>query len=349
MPRIERTAEVVWEGNVARGIGAISAGTGAFTGLEFSLPTRIGAAEGKTSPEELLAAAHGGCITMSLASELTQAGTPPGRLDVTCLIVMDEVEGKGHQIVASHVEMVATAEGADADVAPGRRRQGRRGLPVLNSAAECRRRDRRLRAARLVELAELVRARRTHKDFGSEPVSRETLLELLDLARFAPNHHLTQPWRFRVLGPDALARLKAGRRREGGGEARPRADARRRLRRARRRSRRGRGGHLRDRLGDHARAARRDRARHRVVLAHARPPADDPRPRGGRRPARRARPRPAPPRPCGARARSARARAGRELRAVPPVAAPWSTGGFPDSRGGGAERSSSRSFALEES
>ena len=113
MPRIERTAEVVWEGNVARGAGAISGGTGAFTGLEFSLPTRIGAAEGKTSPEELLAAAHGGCITMSLASELTTAGTPPGRLDVTCRIVMDEVEGQGHQIVASHVDMVAAADGLD--------------------------------------------------------------------------------------------------------------------------------------------------------------------------------------------------------------------------------------------
>jgi len=114
MPRIERTAEVVWEGNVARGAGAISAGTsGAFSGLGFSLPTRIGAAEGKTSPEELLAAAHGGCITMSLAGELTQAGTPPGRLDTTCLIVMDEVEGQGHQIVASHVEMVAAADGLD--------------------------------------------------------------------------------------------------------------------------------------------------------------------------------------------------------------------------------------------
>jgi lipoyl-dependent peroxiredoxin len=113
MPRIERTAEVVWEGNVARGNGSISGGTGAFTGLEFSLPTRIGAAEGKTSPEELLAAAHGACITMSLASELTQAGTPPGRLAVTCLIVMDEVEGQGHQIVGSNVELVARVDGID--------------------------------------------------------------------------------------------------------------------------------------------------------------------------------------------------------------------------------------------
>src|ERR1700686_232556 len=114
MPHIERTAAVVWEGNVARGGGSISAVTsGAFAELAFSLPTRIGKAEGKTSPEELLAAAHGGCITMSLASELTQASTPPGRLDVSCRIVMDEVEGRGHQIVASHVDFVVAVEGLD--------------------------------------------------------------------------------------------------------------------------------------------------------------------------------------------------------------------------------------------
>jgi osmotically inducible protein OsmC len=113
MPRIERTAQVTWAGNVARGTGSLTAGTGAFTGLGFSLPTRIGRPEGKTSPEELLAAAHGGCITMSLASELTQAGTPPGQLDVGVTIVMDEVEGQGHQIVASHVEATATVEGLD--------------------------------------------------------------------------------------------------------------------------------------------------------------------------------------------------------------------------------------------
>jgi lipoyl-dependent peroxiredoxin len=113
MPRIERTAEVAWEGNVARGQGVISAGTGAFADLPFSLPTRIGQSEGKTSPEELLAAAHGGCLTMSLASELSQDGTPPRRLDVTTLIVMDEVEGEGHQIVASHVTVRADVDGAD--------------------------------------------------------------------------------------------------------------------------------------------------------------------------------------------------------------------------------------------
>jgi nitroreductase len=59
-----------------------------------------------------------------------------------------------------------------------------------------------------VKLAELAGARRTHKAFGPDPVPRDLLVELLDVARLAPNHHLTQPWRYRVLGPDTLARLK---------------------------------------------------------------------------------------------------------------------------------------------
>jgi nitroreductase len=53
-----------------------------------------------------------------------------------------------------------------------------------------------------------IRTRRTHKAYKPAPVPRETLEELLELARWAPNHHLTNPWRFRVLGPRALERLK---------------------------------------------------------------------------------------------------------------------------------------------
>ena len=60
-----------------------------------------------------------------------------------------------------------------------------------------------------MELEEAIRTRRTHKVFGPEPVDRDTLLELFDLARWAPNHHLTNPWRFRVVGPEARAALKA--------------------------------------------------------------------------------------------------------------------------------------------
>jgi nitroreductase len=60
-----------------------------------------------------------------------------------------------------------------------------------------------------VNVTEAIGSRRTHKAYGPEPVDRATLDELLALARYAPNHHLTNPWRFRVVGPAALERLKA--------------------------------------------------------------------------------------------------------------------------------------------
>jgi nitroreductase len=59
-----------------------------------------------------------------------------------------------------------------------------------------------------VELEHSIRTRRTHKAFAPEPVSPEVLGELFELARWAPNHNLTNPWRFRVLGPETVAKLK---------------------------------------------------------------------------------------------------------------------------------------------
>ena len=59
-----------------------------------------------------------------------------------------------------------------------------------------------------MQVEDAIRTRRTHKAYGPEPVPRETLDELFELARWAPNHNLTNPWRFRVLGPESLARLK---------------------------------------------------------------------------------------------------------------------------------------------
>jgi nitroreductase len=60
-----------------------------------------------------------------------------------------------------------------------------------------------------MDVEDAIRGRRTHKAFAAEQVPRELLDELLELARWAPNHHLTNPWRFRVVGPETLARLKA--------------------------------------------------------------------------------------------------------------------------------------------
>jgi nitroreductase len=60
-----------------------------------------------------------------------------------------------------------------------------------------------------VDVETAIRTRRTHKQYGPEPVAEDELLALLELARWAPNHHLTQPWRFRVLGSETRAALDA--------------------------------------------------------------------------------------------------------------------------------------------
>ncbi|HEX4719967.1 MAG TPA: nitroreductase [Thermoleophilaceae bacterium] len=71
-----------------------------------------------------------------------------------------------------------------------------------------------------MDLEEAIRTRRTQKAFRPDPVPRETLDELFELARWAPNHHLTDPWRFRVVGPQALAALKEA----AGPESAPKLD-----------------------------------------------------------------------------------------------------------------------------
>jgi lipoyl-dependent peroxiredoxin len=113
MPRIVREAEIDWAGTTARGSGVVRAvSTGAFE-LPTSIASRIEVVSGKTSPEELLAAAHASCFVTSLGSELARAGTPPERMYVHCTITMDEVEGKGHQIVASAISARVVAPGVD--------------------------------------------------------------------------------------------------------------------------------------------------------------------------------------------------------------------------------------------
>ena len=71
-----------------------------------------------------------------------------------------------------------------------------------------------------MQTEEAIRTRRTHKAYTPEPLDRETLEELFELARWAPNHNLTNPWRFRVVGPEALERLKAA----AGPESAPKLD-----------------------------------------------------------------------------------------------------------------------------
>ncbi|MDH4104190.1 MAG: OsmC family peroxiredoxin [Thermoleophilia bacterium] len=113
MPRIVREADISWEGTLSRGAGVVTATSSGAFDLPVTLASRIANPEGKTSPEELLAAAHASCWVTSLAGELAKAGTPPEHLDVHCTITMDEVEGRGHRIVASSLSARGTAPGAD--------------------------------------------------------------------------------------------------------------------------------------------------------------------------------------------------------------------------------------------
>jgi osmotically inducible protein OsmC len=112
--RIVREASATWQGTVSRGAGVVSALSSAAFDLPVTIASRIGDPGGKTSPEELLAAAHASCFITSLGSELAKAGTPSQRLEVLCTITMDEVEEVGHRIVSSAISARGAAPGADA-------------------------------------------------------------------------------------------------------------------------------------------------------------------------------------------------------------------------------------------
>ena len=114
MPRIVREADIIWEGTLSRGAGVVSATSSGAFDLPVTIASRVADPEGKTSPEELLAAAHAACWVSSLAGELAKAGTPPERLEVRCTITMNEVEEIGHRIVSSAISARGTAPGADA-------------------------------------------------------------------------------------------------------------------------------------------------------------------------------------------------------------------------------------------
>ena len=94
MALAERHAEVVWNGNLTQGNGTITAGSGALRQLPVTFAARTENPDGKTSPEELIAAAHATCFAMVMANTLNQAGTPPEQLTVTATCALDRVEGK---------------------------------------------------------------------------------------------------------------------------------------------------------------------------------------------------------------------------------------------------------------
>lgn len=90
MATADRTANVVWRGNLQQGSGTLDlADSGALTGAEISFPARTEAANGKTSPEELIAGAHAGCYAMALSGVLNDGGNAPEQLDVSAVVTLD--------------------------------------------------------------------------------------------------------------------------------------------------------------------------------------------------------------------------------------------------------------------
>jgi len=109
-----RTSNAVWQGDLMSGSGVVSASTsGAFSELPVTWASRTESADGRTSPEELIAAAHASCFCMALSHGLGQAGTPPQRLEVSATVTFVPVEG-GFKVASSALTVKGSVSGIDA-------------------------------------------------------------------------------------------------------------------------------------------------------------------------------------------------------------------------------------------
>ena len=108
-----RTATVTWDGTLAEGTGTVSAASSElFTDLPVSWASRTEAVDGRTSPEELLAAAHASCFAMALSGGLVRGGTPGDHVHVSATVTFDKV-GDGWSVTRSEIDVVAVVPGLD--------------------------------------------------------------------------------------------------------------------------------------------------------------------------------------------------------------------------------------------
>ena len=106
-----RRAEATWSGALTTGSGNVSAiSSGSFTSLPVSWAARTESSDGKTSPEELVAAAHAACFAMALSGALGRTGTPPDRLDVSAEVTFDKLEA-GWRVVSSALTVTGVVPG----------------------------------------------------------------------------------------------------------------------------------------------------------------------------------------------------------------------------------------------
>lgn len=109
----KRTAQAVWEHDLLRGHGTVKGTSGAFGPLAVSWSARTEASEGKTSPEELLAAAHAACYSMALSAALGRMQKPPERLDVSATATFDKL-GEGWKVTTMEISVVGKVPGLSA-------------------------------------------------------------------------------------------------------------------------------------------------------------------------------------------------------------------------------------------
>ena len=107
-----RTATVTWQGDLMSGSGGVSAGSsGTFQDLPVSWASRTEAPDGRTSPEELLAASHAACFAMAFSADLARAGTPPDHMHVEAEVTFDKLE-EGWTVVSSALTVLGQVPGA---------------------------------------------------------------------------------------------------------------------------------------------------------------------------------------------------------------------------------------------
>lgn len=128
----ERRATVVWEGTLPQGSGTITSGSGALTETPVTWASRIEQPDGKTSPEELLAAAQAECYVMVLTNKLSTQGNTPNRLEVTATCTVERVEG-GLKITTMAVEVTGDVPGVDADTFRRIAEESEGACPVSNA------------------------------------------------------------------------------------------------------------------------------------------------------------------------------------------------------------------------
>jgi osmotically inducible protein OsmC len=128
---IERRADAVWKGNLVEGSGTVTAGSGAFSGLVVSWPSRAERVDENTSPEELIAAAHSACYSMALSHGLTQGGTPPEELNVTATVGFQAGVG----ITGIHLDVRGKVAGIDAAGFAAAAAAAAQGCPVSKALA----------------------------------------------------------------------------------------------------------------------------------------------------------------------------------------------------------------------